>query len=121
MKNLTKMTASGLFAYGMVFVSKASADATAGFGGNNQAPTGVPTELEATVMSITNYILGFISLIAVLIIIYGGILYLISAGNQDSIDKAKKTITYGVVGLIVCGLAYAMVVVVTGTLLGGGA
>jgi hypothetical protein len=118
MKSLTKLMTSGVFAYGVVFASEASAAASAGWGQNNTAPTGVPTELESTIMNIINYILGFITLIATLIIIYGGVLYLTSAGNEDQIGNAKKTIVYGVVGIIVCGLAYAMVTVVS-TVLGG--
>lgn len=118
MKNLTKFMTTGVFAYGVVFASEASAAASAGWGQNNTAPSGVPTELEGTVMNITNYILGFVTLIATLIIIYGGVLYLTSAGNEDLISKAKTTIVYGIVGIIVCGLAYAMVTVV-GTVLGG--
>lgn len=116
---------SGMFAHVVIFASYAGATggtgAATGWGtqptGNTQ-PTGVPTDLTATVMSITNWILGFVAVIATLIIIYGGVLYLTSAGSEDMISKAKTTIVYGIVGLIVCGLAYAMVSVVA-TILGG--
>jgi intracellular septation protein A len=119
MKNLTRMTASSLCAYGLVYASKASADASQGWGYTN-APTAVPTDIEAAIMNITNYVLGFITIVATLIIIYGGILYLTAAGNQDQIGKAKTTIVYGIVGIIICGLAYAMVIVVSTVILSGG-
>lgn len=117
MTNLTKFTTSSLFAYGIIFASKANA-AAGGWGSNNVAPTGVPTDLQLAVTNITNWILGFVFMVAVLMIIFGGVMYLTSAGNEDSIKKAKSTIMYGIVGMIVCGLAYAMVNVV-GTILGG--
>ena len=52
------------------------------------------------------YILGAIS---VLVIIIGGIMYVTSGGNSGSVTKAKNTILYAIVGLIVAFLAYAIV------------
>jgi len=118
MKNLSRLTASSLFAYALVFASQASADATQGWGYQN-APTGVPTDIEAAIMNITNYVLGFITIVATLIVIYGGVLYLTAAGNQDQIGKAKTTIVYGIVGIVICGLAYALVIVVSNVILAG--
>jgi hypothetical protein len=118
MKNLTKLTTSGLFASWVVFASKASAAGTWGTDpGVN--PTGVTDDFEGSVQTIVNYILGFMTIVATLMIIYGGVLYLTSAGNEDSAARAKRTIAYGVVGLIVIGIAYALVVFITGTLLPG--
>ena len=109
MKNLTRLTASSLFAYGLVFASNASALSWIDGG---QKPLGVRSDLEGAMMDITNYVLGFITIIATLVIIYGGVLYLTASGNQDQIGKAKTTIVYGIVGLVVAGLAYAMVITV---------
>ena len=121
MTNLTKFTTSGLFAYGIIFASKANAGgASAGWGANDKQPKNVPTDLEATVLNITNWILGFVFIIAVLMIIFGGVLYLISAGNEDSIKRGKDTIINGIAGVVICGLAYAMVKVIS-TVLGGAA
>lgn len=116
MKNLTKLTTSGLFASCVVFASEASAATTTkGWGSKVETgnPGGVPTNLDTTIKDITNYILGFVFLIAILIVIYGGVLYLTSAGNQDSVDRAKKTIFNGIAGMVICALAYAIVKVVS--------
>ena len=69
-------------------------------------------------MNVTNWILGFIAIIATLVIIYGGVLYLTAAGNEDAVATAKKTISYGIIGIVIAGLAYAMVVVVSAVILG---
>jgi hypothetical protein len=42
-------------------------------------------------------------------IIYGGIQYVISVGDSGKVAKAKNTIIYAVVGLIVAILSYAIV------------
>ena len=39
--------------------------------------------------------------LAVLMIIYGGFLYMFSAGKEDEITKAKKTLIYALVGLLI--------------------
>jgi len=115
MKNLTKLTTSGLFASCVVFASEVSA-AVPGWNSkvDSANPGGVPTNLDATIKDITNFILGFVFLIAVLIVLYGGLLYLTSTGNQDMVDRAKKTIFNGIIGMVICALAYALVKVISG-------
>ncbi len=82
-------------------------------------PGGLTNDLAGIVMNITNWTLGFIALIAVLMIIWGGVQYLTAAGDESMVEGAKKTITYGVIGLVIVGLSYAIVVVVVNTLIGG--
>ncbi len=83
--------------------------------GNYGSTFGLGTaDLESTVVNIIQWVLGFLGLIAVIFILYGGFLWLTSGGNEDKIAKAKKTITAAVVGLIVVLLAWAIVIFVVG-------
>ncbi len=50
--------------------------------------------------------------IAVLFLIVGGFQYVASRGNEEATEKAKKTITYAVVGIVVIVLAFAIVAIV---------
>ena len=59
--------------------------------------------------SIVNTALFIIGAIAVLMLIYGGIRYTISGGDEKSITAAKNTILYAVVGIVVAVLAYAII------------
>lgn len=59
--------------------------------------------------NIINILLFVIGLIAVLMIIIGGIRYVVSGGDQSAITGAKNTILYAVVGLVVAMLAFAIV------------
>jgi len=59
-----------------------------------------------TVINILLYILG---MIAVVMIVIGGIRYTTSNGDSGAIKSAKDTILYSVIGLIVAILSYTIV------------
>lgn len=59
--------------------------------------------------TIIDVLIFVIAAVAVVMIIYGGILFTTSAGNANLVKRAKDTITYSVVGLVVAVLAYAIV------------
>lgn len=70
-------------------------------------------DLKTTVLNIIRWLLGIMTLIAVVMIIYAGFVWLTAAGNEDNVDKAKKIISAAVIGLIVVLLAWAIVIFVT--------
>jgi len=65
---------------------------------------------------ITNILLFLIGAIAVIMLILGGIRYVISGGDQAQVTSAKNTILYAIVGIVVAFLAYAAIAFVTGQL-----
>lgn len=80
-------------------------------------PSHLPGNLENVSTSLTEWLLGFIVSIAVLTLIWGGLQYVGSSGDQDKARNAKQTIKYALMGLIIAGIAYATVrIVVTGIL-----
>ena len=80
-------------------------------------PVGVPGNFEQSIINLTNWILGFVSMIAVLMLIWGGVLYLTSAGDEEKAKTGKKTVSYAIMGLVVTGIAYAIVNVIVTTIL----
>jgi len=58
---------------------------------------------------VISFVLGALGIVAVLFIVYGGIQYSMSAGEPAKMEKAKKTILYAVIGLIVAIMAFAIV------------
>ncbi len=60
----------------------------------------------AAVMRIAYIILG---IVAVIFLIYGGFLYIYSAGDPGKIKKAKDTIMYAILGIVVAVLAAALI------------
>ncbi|MEX1111978.1 MAG: pilin [Candidatus Andersenbacteria bacterium] len=53
--------------------------------------------------------LSFVAIVASAVLIYGGVLFLTSAGEEDKAKKAKNLILYAVIGLIVIGLSAVVV------------
>ena len=65
--------------------------------------------LRGLVLQIVNYFLGFLGLLAVIMIIYGGVTYVTSAGNDESVGNAKKIIMYALIGIIIILLSFVVV------------
>lgn len=63
-------------------------------------------------------VLGIIGVVGVGVIIYGGAMYTTSTGDAAKVTKAKNIILYGVVGLVVALLAYAIVEFVSKSIAG---
>lgn len=59
--------------------------------------------------TITNVLLFIIGAISVIMLIIGGIRYVVSGGDQAAVTSAKNTILYAVIGIVVAILAYALV------------
>lgn len=70
--------------------------------------TGGQTGLRPLILTIVNFFLGFLGLIAVLMVIYGGVLMLTSAGG-DGYTKGKKILTYAAIGIVIILLSFAFV------------
>lgn len=68
---------------------------------------------------VTNILLFLVGAISVIMLIIGGIRYVISGGDQNQVTSAKNTILYAIVGIVVAFLAYAAVNFVTQALIGG--
>lgn len=71
--------------------------------------------LMSTINTIINVIIGIVGFVAVAMMIIGGISFITSQGDTSKVTKARNTILYGVVGLIVAILAFAIVNFVLGS------
>lgn len=77
--------------------------------GGIAAATGGEGSIRALVLRIVDFFLLFLGLIAVIMIIYGGITYVTAAGNQEKIESAKKIILYAVIGIVIVLISFALV------------
>lgn len=65
---------------------------------------------------ITNVVLYIVGVIAVIMLIIGGIKYVVSGGDAKKVTDAKNTVLYAIIGLIIAFLAFAIVNFVITTL-----
>lgn len=78
-------------------------------GGNACDDADAGGALSGFIKKIINILLFIIGSVAVLVILIGGIRYVLSSGDANATKGAKDTILYAVVGLIVAIMAYAIV------------
>jgi len=71
------------------------------------------------ITTLTNTLLFIVGALSVIMIIIGGLRYVISGGNSTSVTVAKNTILYALVGLIISFLAFAAINFVLNTLAPG--
>lgn len=76
--------------------------------------TGGQSSLRGLILTIINYFLGFLGLLAVIMVVYGGVTYVSSAGNDEAVGKAKKIIMYALIGIVVILLSFVVVRAVLG-------
>lgn len=62
--------------------------------------------LECLIANIFTVILTLIGLAAFVMLIVGSLRWLISGGNSSSLDKARSTMTYAIIGIVVAVSAY---------------
>jgi len=73
-------------------------------------------QLEKFLKDIVNILLFIIGTISVIMIIVGGLRYVLSGGDAGSIKAGKDTVIYAIIGLVVSIMAYAIVNFVIGSL-----
>ncbi len=81
-----------------------------------------PSELfgdQGIFQRITNILLFLIGVLSVIMLIVGGLRYVLSGGNQQAVGAAKNTILYAIAGLIIAILSYAIINFVMTTFTGG--
>lgn len=96
------------------YAAECSDDAAGGIGGGAGCAQGKDQQSDlfgetGVFKTITNVLLFIIGAISVIMLIIGGIRYVVSGGDSSAVTAAKNTILYAVVGIVVAILAYALV------------
>ena len=115
MKSKLFKTFFSLFAFSMLVASMpAAGNAALNLWGDQK--TNVQNELgyenaedpRIIVAKIINLILTFLGVIAVILVIYAGILWMTAGGNDDQVGKAKNLMKNAVIGLVIIFAAWAL-------------
>ena len=85
---------------------------------NNSSFNDDGSELEQTIGAIIQAVIGALGLACVVIVILGGVQYMTSSGDAGKVKKAKDTILYGIIGMVICVLAFAITTFVINTING---
>lgn len=74
--------------------------------------------LKPMVFSIINVILGFLGLVALVIVMYGGFVWMTAGGNPERVSRAKKILFNGLIGLLLILASWGIANFVLGQLWG---
>jgi len=72
---------------------------------NIENPLGGTSDITTLVKNILNFLLDLAFVIAPILIVYAGFLYITSAGNEDKVKTAQKTLIWALVGFAVVLIA----------------
>ena len=72
----------------------------------SQDPNGSVNRILTTIINVFSLVVG---IIAVIMIIIGGIRFVLSGGDSNNVSAARNTIIYAIVGLVVVALAQVIV------------
>ena len=73
--------------------------------------------LETVLTNVRNLFFGAVIVTCVFMILWAAFNYATSAGDQEKVKTAQRTITYAVIGLIVAALANTIVAIVSGVVM----
>lgn len=73
-----------------------------------------PRDIAANLITV---ILGFLGILAVIIILIGGFKWMTAAGNEDQVAEARKIIVAGIIGLVIILAAWGIATFVLSRLL----
>lgn len=60
-------------------------------------------------IQVTRFILGIVGSLSLLFFVYGGVMFLISAGSSDKVQQAKTIIINATIGLIIVFTSYIII------------
>jgi hypothetical protein len=103
-----------MVALGVKFQSALAAPEIYGF--NNTDANSSANTIANTIKGFGQAAIGFIAVSSLIAIIVGGFMYTVSHGNERTVENAKKTIMYAIVGLAVALLAELIVQFAVGKL-----
>jgi hypothetical protein len=93
-------------------------DPFGGFQNNTEAALGLGNkDPRETAASIINVLMGFLGIIAVVIILIGGFKWMTAGGDESKVEEAKKLMTAGVIGLCIVLASWGVTVFVLNALL----
>lgn len=112
LKSILPVLMIGLvFTFGLIGMTSASA-LTLREGAEAARCDGCPANLfgdTGVFKQVTNTILYIVGIVAVIMLIIGGIKYVVSGGDSKKVTDAKNTVLYAIIGLVIAFLAFAIV------------
>jgi hypothetical protein len=99
-----------MFVVAPVALAASAPDPTEGLTqvGQGFGQTANPESLPLTIGRLIGQVLGLLGIIIVVLMVYGGFLWMTAGGNTAQVDKAKQILINATIGLIITMAAYSI-------------
>jgi hypothetical protein len=67
------------------------------------------TDIRDVIINLINILLGFLGIIFIIIILWGGVQWMFSGGNEDLVGSARKTLVSGLIGIAIIITSFSIV------------
>ena len=115
----TAVLALGSIAASVPFAASAASpfqDAKEEVGKAQEKAEVVDVQIEVLVGKYIQIALSILGVLFLAYVVYGGYLWMTAQGNEDQVEKAKRVITHGIIGLAIVVAAYAIAAFVVGSI-----
>lgn len=116
MNQITKLIIVLLFVFLLTPMQFVQASDTFGFNSLNLGSLQQNIEPKAAAVNIVNLVLGFLGLVAIVIILIGGFKWMTAGGSEEKVSEAKKLLIAGLIGLAIIMLAWGISTWVVGSI-----
>ena len=72
-------------------------------------PLGKTTDVPTIIGNVIKGVIGIVGSLALLMFVYGGLLWMTSMGNQEKVDQGRKILIWATAGLVVIFSSYVLV------------
>ena len=112
MKKIILGVLFSLLITGIIIVPQVSANCPAGSTNCLTNPLGSINTPQALIGKVINAVLGVVGSLALLIFVYGGLIWMTSSGSPEKIKQGRDTLLWAAIGLVVIFSAYGLTRVV---------
>lgn len=114
---LTVLVCTGIFfAQPILAAGPVDQNAFESFAANAGFATG--PSITVIIARLIRTVISFLGVMAVVIVLYGGFMYMTAGGNEDRIKKAKRTLTNGMIGLVIVLMSFTIAQFIVSKLVG---
>lgn len=104
---LTVLVCTGIFfAHPILAASPVDQNAFASFASNAGFSTG--PSITIIIARLIRTVISLLGIIAVVIVLYGGFMYMTAGGNEERVKKAKNAIKNGLIGLVIVLMSFTI-------------
>ena len=82
-------------------------------------PLGTISDVPSLVSNIIATILGIVGALALLMFVWGGLMWMTSGGNREKVQKGKNTLVWATIGLLVIFASYSILRAIFGAFTAG--